>query len=477
MNRFSGAALFVVGVLLVQAAWMIAVPPFRGSDEFDHAFRAAGVAGGQWRLETPADDGRGLLTDVPLSVARAANAQCEDLSYTGPDNCTPVEITASGHARIATAAGGYHPAFYWVIGIAAVPFDGAGALYAMRVAAALLCLVGIAAAFWALRNGSWAGGRWTTLALLTALTPTLLYTTVIAAPNGIEIVAGLVLWTSLLGLGGGDVDARTERRLLIVALVVTPVLITVRTLGPLWFGAIIIIVAVFHGPRVVRQIFERNRLIIWVAVIVSVATAAQSVWWVLGSATGYSGEPGAGADARLRRVFDLHLWVLQSVGAFPFRNQIAPIWVYPLVLLVLATLLVLGVRRSRGWQRAGLLLGISLTLLIPMLLTWITLEGRGGSWQGRYMLPLAVGVIPLVGLLLDRLGWAPMEGGRLRALAWTMLAVAHVSSVLSVVLTELNRGVSTSDPGWIQPTPFVVGALMVAAWVCFGAFMRRAEHE
>jgi hypothetical protein len=41
--------LVLVGFLLAQAVWILTVPPFRGIDEFDHSFRAAGVASGPWR--------------------------------------------------------------------------------------------------------------------------------------------------------------------------------------------------------------------------------------------------------------------------------------------------------------------------------------------------------------------------------------------------------------------------------------------
>jgi hypothetical protein len=33
-------ALLVLGALVMQAAWILALPPFRGADEFDHAYRA-----------------------------------------------------------------------------------------------------------------------------------------------------------------------------------------------------------------------------------------------------------------------------------------------------------------------------------------------------------------------------------------------------------------------------------------------------
>jgi hypothetical protein len=136
--------------MLLQAAWIITIPPFRGADEFDHAFRAAAVAGGEWVGGDPADEGRGWLVEVPASLVQAANGQCEQLTYVGPQNCSPAETTEDGKVLVASSAATYHPAFYWLVGTAGLPFEGASSLYAMRVATALLCLVFLSAAAWAI---------------------------------------------------------------------------------------------------------------------------------------------------------------------------------------------------------------------------------------------------------------------------------------------------------------------------------------
>ena len=41
------ATLLALALLALQASWVLTVPPFRGIDEFDHAYRAAAVAHGQ----------------------------------------------------------------------------------------------------------------------------------------------------------------------------------------------------------------------------------------------------------------------------------------------------------------------------------------------------------------------------------------------------------------------------------------------
>ncbi len=154
--------------MLLQAAWILTVPPFRGSDEFDHAFRAAAVARGQWVAGDVAEDGRGQLVVVPGSIVEAAHAQCEARDYTGPDNCSPVSELPGGEVEVASAASSYHPAFYWVVGTVALPFEGAGALYAMRIATALLSLMFVALAVWAVAK---LPGRWPMAGLVLATTP------------------------------------------------------------------------------------------------------------------------------------------------------------------------------------------------------------------------------------------------------------------------------------------------------------------
>lgn len=464
------SALILIGVLLAQVSWFLAVPPFRGSDEFEHAYRAAGVASGQWRLNEPAEQSRGLLVYVPRELFEAAEPQCSDLPYTSASYCQPIAETVDGRVRVGTAAGGYNPAYYWVIGQAGARFEGAGSLYAMRAASALLCAVGIAAAVMALRSWSqhWQGGRWALVGLFTALSPMLIYTTVVAAPNGLEMVAGLCLWAALLGLGAAPPNARRERWLLVLAITVTPLLMVLRTLGPLWFVAIVAMSALFHGPGVVWGVVRRHRVLIAVGVVVAAASAAYAVAWVTGGG-GYSRQPDPDVDTRFRRVVDVIKWTFQMmVGVFPYRDQPAPLWTYPVVMVVLGVLVTAGLRRSRGWGRRGLATTLCLVYLIPMVLVWITLQERGGSWQGRYVLPFAVGALLMIGTLLDRAKWAPTEGPRLRLVAVASLASAHTGSVVHVVRDELSRTVSTSDAGWIQPTALAVGSLMLGGWVCFG---------
>src|SRR6478672_1363691 len=128
-------SLVLLGVIVLQFAWLMALPAFHGMDEFDHAYRAASVARGHWGpgREAPGD-GRGQLIRVPLDIVTEAHDACAGLEYTGPDNCRPVSpVDARDQVAVASAAATYNPVFYAVVGLAALPFDGNNALLAMRV--------------------------------------------------------------------------------------------------------------------------------------------------------------------------------------------------------------------------------------------------------------------------------------------------------------------------------------------------------
>ncbi len=463
------AALVLLATLLAQAAWILAVPPFRGMDEFDHAFRASGVASGQWRLHDPAAGGRGLLVDVPADLAKAAQGQCEDLPYIVTETCAGDGPGAtSGTVRVTTSAGGYEPVYYWVVGTPAEAFSGADALYAMRAMSALLCAAMLALAVWCLSTWS-RGRRWTFVGLLVGITPTFLYSTSVVAPNGLEMAAGVCLWAALLGLGGRDeVDAvllRRERWLLAAATLSVVLLAGLRTLGPLWVVLILACVAALRGPRALVAVAHRHRGQVALACSLAVVVSGAVLLWNRGNVSFPPGAKNGDIDTSWAQVARWPNWILGSIGAFPYRDQPAPLVVHLLLLLVLVTMLVAALRRGARQGRAAVVLATALCFLAPSALVALTLESRGGMWQGRYDLPFTAGVMLLAGVVLDRVRWRS-EPRDLRppALAVLMLGVGQVVSVVHVQLAELDRTVSANDAGWIHPPAFCTGLLMVAGW-------------
>jgi hypothetical protein len=447
--------------MLLQAAWILALPPFRGIDEFDHVYRAAAVNEGQWRLSEQAQDGRGLVAVVPRNIVEAATRQCAALEYTGRDNCYPISEAGPGLVQIATAAGAYNPAYYAVVGLAARPFAGADSVYAMRIFSALLCAVGVALAALAL---AWAGaGVWTRVGLLVALTPVLVYSTVVPAPNGLEMVAGLCLWAALLTLGSGCIDAVRSHYLIWMVTIAAALLATLRTLGPIWLALIVGTATLLIGGRQVIQMVKARRAS-WMraSAFVLLALTLGAAWTASAGLTEQSSDLDAPLDdADLTLGVQPMVWVLQIVAAFPLRNEPAAPAVYIVYLLVFSSILATAIAVGRGRLRWVLLTAALVVLFLPLALTFATYRTQGVVWQGRYQLAYAVGLPLMAGVVLDRWVSTRSPKRRLATVAVSLVGLAQVWSVVGVFRGELGSASSAGDPSWIQPPMWLLALLSV----------------
>ena len=126
----------------------------------------------------------------------------------GSRQLQPCQGNDDGSVLVGSGAGQYNPVFYWVVGTAARPFHGAAALYAMRIASALLCLLFMGLAAWAMALGR--RGPWSGVGLLLATSPVFVFSTAVAAPNGLEMAAALALWCLLLGLRRSTTPRRSD---------------------------------------------------------------------------------------------------------------------------------------------------------------------------------------------------------------------------------------------------------------------------
>ena len=453
----------VIGLAILQALWIVSVPPFRASDEFDHAYRAASAAQGQWWANEPAEDGRGNLVRVPAELVTAAQAQCEAMLYTGPDNCVGASGSESdGTVLVATAAGAYNPAYYWVVGTAARPFSGTASLYAMRVASAALCLLFLGLAAWAIAVGARSVGArpgWRAVGLTVSLTPVFVYSTSITAPNGLEMAAAMALWCSLLAAPTVS-DSRTTRRLVLVAATAAVVVSTLRMLGPLFVLITVLLVMLFHGAASVEFVKRAWRSLLpgALAVLTSVFLAGA---WIL--------RTGLARDSQDEFVYmtwspaTLIRWPLQTIAAFPYRDQPGPLVVYPIYGVLVCVVAGLAWRRSRGSRRAALAIGIAIALLLPIVMTALTRSGQGVIWQGRYGLPVAVGFVLMAGVVLERTRARPRPVPL--ALSGLAMAMGTAACLVKIVQDEATRTASASDPAWwAVPTAILaVGSLLAYA--------------
>ena len=461
--------LLALGMLLLQGVWILAVPPFAASDEFDHAYRAASVARGEWRAEpSTATRGTGAVVTVPEDIVTAARPECERLLYTKPADCIGRE-TGDGTV-VATGAGRYHPLFYALIGVPALPFDGVAALYVMRIAGALLCCAFTVAAFAAAR--SWATTPWPMVGAAIALSPVVFFSFSMAAPNGLEIAAAAGLWAALLGLFR-DPGTSDRRLLLTIGTLSAVTLVTIRSMGPFW-ALLILLAVVVVSPRggVTLVRLARQRATVACATVVALATLA-SVAWIFSTGSLVIGKlpepPSESTGERVVAVLaSVVQWVFQSIGAFPFRNMPAPSAVYVCYLLLVTFLLLAALRLGDRRERWGLAGTAGLSLVIPLVITVATMDDFGFSWQGRYTIPFSLGFIVMAGSVLDRRR-LPAPAPLLIA-AGALFGIAHAVSPTNVALGERSESPGASNGEWLMVDPWLLAVLAtVAGALVFGA--------
>lgn len=403
MLRWPRAGAYVLsGILLFQLAWLISIPAFGGIDEFDHAYRAASVAQGYWAPPLkPLRNGPGDLIPVPSSLVRAAENRCSILPYTKFGNCHAVApVARRGDVLIASTAARYNPIYPWLVGTASRPFSGSAALYVMRATTVLLCDVFLLSS-WALVTRP-PSGRWKRGAALTTITPVFLYATTNAAPNGVEMCAGLLMWCAGLSLGKAD-ERRGAIDLWLFCLATTTVL-TVHSTGPLWAACIVATLAMWPGTLArLSATWRRHRQQAAASATIVVLVAVADAVWSLSRSTNLNWTsdlkvPPLSATTLLET---FPLWVFQTIGAIPFRNDYVPPVVFATSLVMLGTLFVIALKFA-PWRQRGALLAIALVFFaVPTVLTILSYQSLGLAWQGRYALPYACGLPILCGWNLD----------------------------------------------------------------------------
>ncbi|MBS43221.1 MAG: hypothetical protein CMH83_08695 [Nocardioides sp.] len=458
-------AWLTLGFLLIQAVWILVVPPFRGADEFDHAYRAAAVARGEWVASDPVADGRGVLVTVPQDIVDAATAQCSSLPYTGPDNCTPAAEEGDGLVRVGSGAGTYYPGFYFLVGTVARPFDGAVALYVMRLATAVLAsilLLGAATA--ACRTRS----RWPRVGLILAVTPMVTYSSSIVAPNGVEMCAALAVWCALLALARSEADA--DRAVLICTLAASAgVLVSLRLLGPVFLVMICLTAVAFDGNRLVGAV-RRHPVRASLALLIVGAAGATFMWWIRGPARVSVPRDPPGSHS-INWIAQLFVWPLQSIGAYPFPDQPAPATTYAVYALAALAFFVGALLFATRRQKFVLASSLLVAMLLPVAATATTVAERGLIWQGRYGLPFSVGFIVISAQILAGRTSERIEA-RAAVVAVVGMAVGSLFSLVSVLRAEERRAPSIQDPFWHAPSGALVLALVILSAAAFGMALR-----
>lgn len=460
---------------VIGCVWALSTPLMAVPDEYAHAIRAASIAQGELlgrgELRDPNGFGERRTTVVvvpsPYGELETLPA-CHQFLPEAPASCAPQLGTDTGLVEATTAAGSYPPTYYVLVGWPSRFLSPTASLYAMRLITAVLCGVMLGWALGAVaaigRNG------FAVIGIGLAATPMVFFMAGSINPNGLEIAAALGLWALLLELVVRREPVTTGQWM---RLVTTATLLTVaRPLGPLFTVGIAVAIVVFVADRdALRRVVTDRRA--WGAAAFLGAVGILSVLWTVKTQAydSLSAAPHAPidgpADAFRTSLGQTEYRVRQMIGYFGWLDAPPPFlleWLWLAGVAVVATLaLVVGSMR----QRLGVLALLVATIAFPVLSEVQTAEKLGFIWQGRYTLPVGVGV-PIVA------AW--VVGARLRS-ATTLRIVASVLAIgvavgnlagWATMMTRYHSGSSaplTSFLHWTNTWNAPLGNIVAAALI------------
>jgi Predicted membrane protein (DUF2142) len=486
-------------IAAVGGLWALANPLFAAPDENSHVVRAVAIDHGQLtgreqnaRLRQQLDvTPEALEVRVP-EIYRNEQSACFAFHPDITAQCAHVE-GSTRDVKTLTSAGRHPPSYYAVVGTASWLYHpGSGVVYLMRIMSVLIMAAFIATTITALRRTAFP--RIIAVGVMFAITPMVLFVGSSVNPNGPEIAAALAFWVCGLVLVS-RVHEGIDRRLVTATGIAGCTLALSRQLGPLWLALIGITIAVFESWASIRALARSGWARFWAALIVAFSVA-QVAWDVGVGSLGYTRPPNAAkniptsdiARFTVGAMFDRYK---QLIGYFGWLDTPSPALTYVLWTAGLGFLVLVALAWARRRQLTALLVVLAATVVVPVTLESAAYGDAGGpAWQGRYGLPLAVGV-PIVAAFAI----ASSERGRQIAEprvfvgAGVMLVVAHI-----LAFAQNFRRYTVGYNGeiqywrhaeWSPPllSPLLVTiayALLVTAfvaWFLYSASPRTADRE
>jgi hypothetical protein len=461
-------------VFVMSACWALASPYNAVPDEPAHAMRAWSVVHGQvFASRTNDPEVVGGVVKVPPFYAHTDPA-CFAFQPERTADCQAIGL-GGGTVEAATTAARAPVYVYAVVGLPTLVLSGGDGYMAMRLWQAALCAALLASACVSARR-RWSS-RWMPVGVIVAVTPMVLYLAGAINPSGLEIAAAIGVWVSGLALVA---EEEIDRRVLLRFVIAAAVVAGCRQLGPLMVLLIVAALCAVGGMGSLRRLL-RSRQVQVGAVAVSLV-AVLMVCWVITQhtfATSNNGVvPPTISDAEMWKteVWRIGYLFRQGIGWFGWLDSPAPAITYLAWILALGTLLVVGL--SLAQRRIGLtvLTLIAVIIVLPLLVEVPNFRVSSFAWQGRYTLPLLVGV-PLLcahGLARARVARpAVTSPGMLlvAGLLWVGSVLAHAQTLRRFSVGANGGLFFWRDPVWSPSVPILVLLVVfvgtAGAWIWF----------
>lgn len=423
--------------------WAMAGPLFSVPDEPAHVVYAAAAIRGEVDGETEGIDTR---VRVPTTYATAdSSSSCFRYDGTVSASCAQPFAARAGTSEVITTAGRYPPAYYIAVGWATLVWDGAQAVFVMRFLTAGICAALIASAVVSAMSSR---SRWPLVGVLTAVTPMAVFFFGAVNPQGPEIAAGVLLWSSgatWLLRRRSNPTAAGGARLLVRVLLAASVLAVIRPLSIVWLAAAVVILLIGNSRMAqVRQLLSLRWFIAGSAVV-ALLLAFTAVWILARDALAQWVRP-SDLDLTAAALFStakLDDEVREMVGVFGWLDTAAPGAVFFIWLAVVGLLVLPALATGSGRQVFALLAILLGSVVVPVVSELTSYRESSFAWQGRYQLAFTAGVVVLAGAYLGVSRRADM-GERLFRTVVGALAAAQLLAFVG----NLNRYVRGLDGFW-----------------------------
>jgi Predicted membrane protein (DUF2142) len=448
--------LAFAGFFLLFGAWAIAAPYNGTPDEREHLIRAVSVDLGQVFPKPAAWNEMFSDVRVPSSVNRY---RCWQFVSTVDATCQPEPGGDTTMIDTVTTAGRYHPVYYAIVGWPMVLFPNWAGILLARLVSAAMCAAMLAIA---MNNAlRWSRGRIAAAGVLVATTPMVAHLGGALNPNGLEIAAGAVLFAAGVPLVSAlrriqeedDPPSRTIGRhhrhdpLPSAYPRLTPLLTQIglaaccmallRFAGPLWLLLSVVALLMPLNWRLVRRLWAWHAVRWWTLAIGGVVGAA--VTWTLVFEATFLGDYTGGNRLRpFQAVWEVTLrwpsYLNEMIGVMSWLDTPLPSPVYVIWEAIAAAVIILGAlmaNREGRWRLGAIAVA---GVIIPTGLMLSVINTAGFFTQGRYLLPVLVGLPIVAGYLIDER--SPLESTASPGLSTVRSAVRSTA----VVLLALHLG-------------------------------------
>ena len=488
LQQMSAQRVFLtsfVALFAVFAVWSLSTAPFGSPDEDQHFKKAAATVRGQIFTPEVMNEDQVVLPDwYADSGTLVCHYKWGEANITGncPDPST-VEPSETGTKNVMNTAARNQPLYYAIVGLPTLLPGSVATVYLARLLSAAMSALFFAIGFTALRRA----GASTLMVMggLAAFTPMVTYISSMVNPQALEISAGFALWCQMMMILRYPYPdhAHLGRRMWVLAFI-TFMFVNSRGLSPLFFGIIVIMCVALQPWRHTWAVMKDKRS--WAPLAFGTFGCVVALGWIAAMSTlsdatfKVATEPMTTRDVLIQTLKNADEYVVGTMGFFGWMDVLQPIWTYALLgapfIIMMLLVISFGSWRERWVIIAG---GVLACIVLPVLLHVTQYESIGWMWQGRYILPILVGLPIMAGFALTpRLKFPEPAGRQFFATVALMWAALSLWAQIQVLHRYVNGGGGSwhklVDDAWIPPLGLLPTFLLqlVAAVVLYVFLVR-----